>query len=53
MRGASLAGSGSDFTQHIDQRNAYRLVVWIGAASLIGGCAIAYWLTYKKYGQKE
>ncbi len=37
----------------VDERHAYRLVVLIGTASLIGGCAVAYWLTYKKYGHKD
>jgi hypothetical protein len=29
-------------------QSAYRLVGLFGASSLIGGCAVTYWLTYKK-----
>lgn len=32
-----------------DNRHAYRLVAWIGSASLVGGCVLSYWLTYRKY----
>jgi hypothetical protein len=31
-----------------DDRSAYRLVGWLGASSVIGGCAVSFWLTYKK-----
>lgn len=34
-----------------DQRSAYRLAVWLGAALTLGGCAVSYWLTYRKYDQ--
>ena len=35
-----------------DQRAAYRIVGLLGAASIIVGCAISYWLAYSRFNNR-